>query len=124
MIGNCFYKGRIKAAYGPGLGGVQIVAVVLPILLTIAALGSQFSASVADTAGAGGPIVDLSNHRFPERWAYALILLVTVVLTSEYLGVMRQILNLQAPLIFLFAQFFGTELLKLLYPLANIRGTF
>jgi hypothetical protein len=75
--------------FQPNMGGdvtdilvlTKTVAVVLPILLTIAALGSQFSASVADTAGAGGLIVDLSNHRFPERWAYALILLVTVVLT-------------------------------------------
>jgi len=30
------------------------VAVVLPLLLSFAAIGSQFSAAVADTAGAGG----------------------------------------------------------------------
>jgi hypothetical protein len=24
LIGNCFYKGKIKAACGPGLDGVQI----------------------------------------------------------------------------------------------------
>jgi len=57
------------------------VAVVLPALLTIAAVGSQFSAAVADTEGAGGLIEDLSRHRLKERYGYALILAGTVALT-------------------------------------------
>ena len=54
---------------------------VLPLLLTIAALGSQFSASVADTAGAGGLLEDLMQHRLPVRYAYLLILMITLGVT-------------------------------------------
>ncbi|MDF1824970.1 MAG: hypothetical protein P1U68_10030 [Verrucomicrobiales bacterium] len=57
------------------------VAIVLPFLLTIAALGSQFSAAVADTAGAGGLIRDISNNRISERVAYGIIFIVTLLLT-------------------------------------------
>ena len=63
------------------LGLSKEVAVVLPFLLTIAAVGSQFSASVADTAGAGGLIEDITNQKFPEKYAYGLILIVTVAIT-------------------------------------------
>jgi len=57
------------------------VAVVLPILLAVAAMGSQFSAAVADNTGAGGLIEDITQGKAPIRYAYLLILLVTVVLT-------------------------------------------
>lgn len=57
-----------------------VVASFLPILLSVAAIGSQFSAAVADTAGAGGLVEDLSNNRLPQRWAYGLNLLVTVAI--------------------------------------------
>jgi hypothetical protein len=59
------------------------VAAVLPLLLSIAAIGSQFSAAVADNSGAGGLIEDITHRKLPIRYAYALILLVTVVLTWE-----------------------------------------
>lgn len=59
------------------------VAVVLPVLLSVAAIGSQFSAAVADNEGAGGLIADITHHRVPARVAYLLILLVTVALTWE-----------------------------------------
>ncbi|MBI1247281.1 hypothetical protein GC197_05480 [bacterium] len=59
------------------------VAVVLPLLLSIAAIGSQFSASVADDAGAGGLIEDITHRQLPIRYAYLLILLVTISLTWE-----------------------------------------
>ena len=59
------------------------VAIVLPVLLSIAAIGSQFSAAVADNEGAGGLIGDLTHHKLPTRYAYLLILLVTVALTWE-----------------------------------------
>jgi len=57
------------------------VAIVLPFLLAVAAIGSQFSAAVADTEGAGGLIEDISERKVSARYAYLLILLVTVVLT-------------------------------------------
>ena len=59
------------------------VAVVLPILLTVAAIGSQFSAAVADNSGAGGLIADITKRRLPMRFAYLLILLVTIAVTWE-----------------------------------------
>ena len=59
------------------------VAVVLPLLLSIAAIGSQFSAAVADNEGAGGLIEDITEHKLPVRYAYLLILMVTVTLTWQ-----------------------------------------
>ena len=59
------------------------VAAVLPLLLSVAAIGSQFSASVADDAGAGGLMEDITYRKLPARYAYLLILLTTVSLTWE-----------------------------------------
>jgi len=59
------------------------VAAVLPILLTVAAIGSQFSAAVADDSGAGGLVEDLSSRRLPPRYAYLLIMLVTIAVTWQ-----------------------------------------
>ena len=63
------------------IGMTKPVAVVLPALLAVAAIGSQFSAAVADNEGAGGLIEDITQSKVPIRYAYLLILLVTVVLT-------------------------------------------
>jgi hypothetical protein len=63
------------------IGMAKPVAVVLPVLLAVAAIGSQFSAAVADNEGAGGLIEDITHRKVPIRYAYLLILLVTVVLT-------------------------------------------
>nr|WP_319493737.1 hypothetical protein [uncultured Desulfobacter sp.] len=57
------------------------VASVLPILLSVAAIGSQFSASVADTSGAGGLIQDILKGRISIRVTYFLIIIITVALT-------------------------------------------
>ena len=57
------------------------VAMVLPILLAIAAMGSQFSAAIADNSGAGGLIEDITARKVSIRYAYLLILLVTVAVT-------------------------------------------
>ncbi len=62
---------------------VQPVAVILPLLVMGAAIGSQFSAAVADTSGAGGLTLEIANHRLPMRYVYLLILLVTLFLTWE-----------------------------------------
>ncbi len=59
------------------------VAVVLPVLLSVAAIGSQFSAAVADNEGAGGLLGDITHRKLPIRYAYLLILLVTIALTWE-----------------------------------------
>jgi hypothetical protein len=65
------------------IGMTRPVAVVLPLLLSIAAIGSQFSAAVADNSGAGGLLEEITHHRLPIRYAYLLILLVAVALTWE-----------------------------------------
>lgn len=59
------------------------VAVILPLLISVAAIGSQFSAAVADSSGAGGLLEDITHHHLPIRYAYVLILLVTITLTWE-----------------------------------------
>lgn len=53
---------------------------VMP-LLVITALGSQFSAAVADTSAAGGLVEDLTQHKLTVRHGYLGILLFTVALT-------------------------------------------
>jgi hypothetical protein len=65
------------------IGMVKPVAAVLPVLLVIAAIGSQFSAAVADNSGAGGLVEDLTHRKLPMRYVYLLIMLVTLVLTWE-----------------------------------------
>jgi len=65
------------------IGMTRPVALVLPILLAIAAIGSQFSAAVADTEGAGGLIEDITHGKLPVRYAYFLILVATITLTWE-----------------------------------------
>ena len=57
------------------------VAIVLPLLIAVAAIGSQFSAAVADNSGAGGLINDITHQRLSMRYTYLLIMLVTIGLT-------------------------------------------
>ncbi len=59
---------------------VQVVASWLAPLLVIAALGSQFSAAVADMIGGAGLIEELSRRRISLRHAYPLIAAIGVVL--------------------------------------------
>lgn len=59
------------------------VAAVLPIMLSVAAIGSQFSAGVADTEGCGGLVGDITHNKLPAKYSYILILLVTVFITWE-----------------------------------------
>jgi hypothetical protein len=63
------------------IGMTRPVAFVLPFLIAAAAIGSQFSAAVADNEGAGGLIEDITERKVPPRYAYLAILLVTIVLT-------------------------------------------
>jgi len=56
------------------------VAPVLPVMLVIAALMSQFSAAVADTAGSGGLILELSRKHISQSFGYALIVGLAIVL--------------------------------------------
>jgi len=60
------------------------VAVILPVLIAVAAIGSQFSAAVADDSGAGGLLEDITQKKLPVRYAYLLILLAIGQLFSVY----------------------------------------
>ncbi len=85
------FIGLATVLFHPGLGAdvtaivgmTRPVAAVLPVLLSVAAIGSQFSAAVADSEGAGGLIEDITHRRVPTRYAYLLIMLVTVVMAWE-----------------------------------------
>ncbi len=57
-----------------------MVAGVLPAMLIVAAVVSQFSASVADTAGSGGLISEFSGYRLTPRWGYLLVAAIATVL--------------------------------------------
>ncbi|QDT60354.1 hypothetical protein SV7mr_28750 [Stieleria bergensis] len=59
---------------------VTPVAIVLPIMISVAAIGSQFSAAVADNAGAAGLLTDLAKHRMAMKYAYYIILAVALFL--------------------------------------------
>ncbi len=56
------------------------VALVLPWLLVIAALMSQLSAAIADTAGAGGLIAEETHRLLRERYAYPLLIAAAILL--------------------------------------------
>ena len=60
---------------------MQVVAPILPALLVVAALGAQSSAAIADTAGSGGLIEELTKGRVPTKPAYALLVGVGLLLT-------------------------------------------
>ena len=60
---------------------VSPVAVVLPTLIVVAAVGSQFSAAVADDAGCAGLSRTLLSKRLSSRYSYLLIGGATIGLT-------------------------------------------
>ncbi len=63
------------------IGMMRSVAVVLPFLLVVAALASQFSAAVADTNGCGGLTEELTKGKVSNELAYVLLVAIAVVLT-------------------------------------------
>lgn len=63
------------------IGLVGHVAMILPVILTIGAVASQFSASVADSVGGGGLMVDISGHKLSLKHAYPLIAIVAIAVT-------------------------------------------
>ncbi|MCY4129485.1 MAG: hypothetical protein OXG15_09645 [Gammaproteobacteria bacterium] len=56
------------------------VALVLPAILMIAALMSQFSAAVADTGGGGGLLAENSAHRLSSRFGYICVCVSSILL--------------------------------------------
>lgn len=60
---------------------VQQIATWLTIPLVGAAIFSQFSAAIADTIGGTGNVRDRTDGKYAERWIYAAILFVALILT-------------------------------------------
>jgi hypothetical protein len=63
------------------VGFSKIVAPVLPILLTITAIGSQFSAATADDAGCSGLLEALLKRRIRVKFDYIIVSAAAIVLT-------------------------------------------
>jgi len=59
----------------------RIIAPVLPFMLIIAAVLSQFSAAIADTIGSGGLIVESLSNRVSLKNSYLVIVTIGVALT-------------------------------------------
>lgn len=63
------------------IGLMDRVSPILPALLVLAALASQFSAGIADTGGSGGLFEELTNGRVTARRSYLLIGVAGLMLT-------------------------------------------
>ena len=59
----------------------RTIAPILPALIIIAAVMSQFSAAVADTIGSGGLLVEGMRDKITTKTSYLLITLIGVILT-------------------------------------------
>lgn len=59
---------------------VGAVAIGLPVVLSIAAIFSQFGAGVADTVGTGGIVEEESRGRIPRRVGYVLVCALAILL--------------------------------------------
>ncbi|MBE9637295.1 APC family permease [Salipiger mangrovisoli] len=86
------YIGLIAYVFPPGTGDASetaiiglmgLVAPILPLMLTAAALAAQLSAAVADTGGAGGLVEELTRRRIRVRSAYALLVGLGLLLTWQ-----------------------------------------
>ncbi len=82
-LSTVLFTGNLGADVTGIITMTQPVALVLPVLLSITAIGSQFSAAVADNEGAGGLIEDITHRKVSPQHAYWLILIVSIVLTWE-----------------------------------------
>jgi hypothetical protein len=84
------YVALLVVSFAPGEGKTSEIAIiammgqvapVLPAVLVAAALAAQFSAAVADTAGAGGLVVERSGRRFGTGVSYAGLVAAGLALT-------------------------------------------
>lgn len=80
-LATVLFRGGLGADVTAILQMAAPVSRALPILLMIAAIGSQFSASIADFAGSGGLIEETTGHRLSLRSAYGLALIATLGVT-------------------------------------------
>ncbi len=82
-LATVLFHDGLKADVTAIISMIAPVAITLPILVAIAAIGSQFSAAVADNSAAGGLIEEITKRKLPLRYAYGLIMFITIALTWE-----------------------------------------
>lgn len=87
LFGHDLHGGSVAAV----IDMVRPVASVLPVLLAIGAIASQFSASIADSIGAAGLLHEVSGKRLSEAMAYPLIASVAILLvwTTDVFGIIN-----------------------------------
>lgn len=81
LMAYVFRPGQVALSETAIIDIMRIVAPILPLMLVAAALAAQFSAAVADTAGGGGLVVEITGRRLSERQAYAVLVAIGLVLT-------------------------------------------
>lgn len=81
LLAYAFPVGRMELNETAIIDLMEVVAPVLPVLLVAAALAAQFSAAVADTAGSGGLVHELTGGRIKPRVAYAVLVGFGLMLT-------------------------------------------
>ena len=81
LVTYAFDNVQVKLTETAIVDMMHVVAPILPALLVAAALAAQFSAAVADTGGGGGLIAELTAERLSIRQAYAVLVVLGLVLT-------------------------------------------
>lgn len=82
-LSTILFKDGLSSDVTAIISMVAPISIVLPVLLSAAAIVSQFSAAVADTEGASGLVRDLVHNKISEKVSYAIILAIVVTLTWE-----------------------------------------
>ncbi|KNG94612.1 hypothetical protein [Pseudaestuariivita atlantica] len=81
LLSFLFASGTIPLSETAIIPLMKVAAPILPVLLVGAALAAQFSAAVADTAGSGGLVAELTRGRVSTRAGYTVLAVIGVVLT-------------------------------------------
>lgn len=73
LLAYLFTRDQTKLSETGIVDMMTVVSPILPVLLVAAALAAQFSAAIADTAGSGGLIAELTSNRVSARVGYAIL---------------------------------------------------
>lgn len=110
LFGHQVHGGSVAAV----IDMVGPVAAILPLMLTIGAIASQFSASIADSIGAAGLLHEATRQKLSEQMAYPVIAAVAIglVWVTDVFG----IINLASRA---FALFYAVQCISALIILQN-----
>jgi hypothetical protein len=73
LLAYLFTRGQTRLSETGIVDMMAVISPILPVLLVTAALAAQFSAAIADTAGSGGLIAELTSNRVSARAGYAIL---------------------------------------------------